>query len=314
MAVDLGTWLTPIRREYIETFIPEGGGAVRLVVADPDIAAHLRQELAILARPAGLWPIALDAAHVRLHMLQHVFHAIARALDWDTLLQTRLEHLVARAGYAWPRPGQRMNWTELATHNGVPPPSLLTTLQREINNSVWDDASLAQDFRKAMIALLDTRLADDQDPLGVAVLDWLRGDLKGLRAVRSAQIGARINRFNARAMLISLCRWVRQCGLHGLLVTLDISQLLLERRAVEAGFAYSTAAVMDGYEVIRQVIDDAEEFHGLLLVVTSDRRMIDGSAPKRDLSQYTALKMRVWDDVRPQGRDNPLSPLVTVAA
>jgi len=27
-----------------------------------------------------------------------------------------------------------------------------------------------------------------------------------------------------------------------------------------------------------------------------------------------ALKMRIWSDVRPEGRDNPLAPLVVLAA
>jgi hypothetical protein len=26
------------------------------------------------------------------------------------------------------------------------------------------------------------------------------------------------------------------------------------------------------------------------------------------------LKMRIWDDVRPEGRDNPLAPLVRLAS
>jgi len=34
----------------------------------------------------------------------------------------------------------------------------------------------------------------------------------------------------------------------------------------------------------------------------------------RAIGKYTALQMRVVDDVRPHGRDNPLAPLVRVAA
>jgi len=125
---------------------------------------------------------------------------------------------------------------------------------------------------------------------------------------------ARIGRHNARAMLVSLCHWLRTCGHRGLVIMLDIRRLLLDRREVSDGIAYTPAAVMDCYEVIRQLIDDAEHLEGLFLTVLADRRLINDDVPKRALSQYTALKMRVWDDVRPQGQDNPLSPLVVVAS
>ena len=79
------------------------------------------------------------------------------------------------------------------------------------------------------------------------------------------------------------------------------------------GIVYTAAAVMDCYEVIRQVIDDTEHFEGLFIVALAGPRLINDDVPKRALGQYTALKMRVWDDVRPQGLDNPLSPLVVIA-
>jgi len=64
--------------------------------------------------------------------------------------------------------------------------------------------------------------------------------------------------------------------------------------------------------VLRQVIDDTEHFTGLLLVVLADQALI-GDDAKRSLDAYLALKMRIWSDVRPEGRDNPLAPLVVLA-
>jgi hypothetical protein len=96
-------------------------------------------------------------------------------------------------------------------------------------------------------------------------------------------------------------------------VTLDIRQLGKTGAAVGSGLRYSPAAVMDGFEVLRQLIDDAEHFAGLLLVVIADDTLI-GDDLKRSLGAYQALKMRIWDDVRPEGRDNPLAPLVRLAS
>jgi hypothetical protein len=313
MPIALETWLAPIRREYLETFIPDGGGAVRFVVADDATRPALHARLAAAAADAGLSMIRIDTATTRLHMLHFVFFAITKELDWENLVQTRLESLVADAGYRWPQPGRRTSLASLAEANAVAPPLLRTTLQQHITRAVWEDGRLAQDFRKAMIALLDARLADDKDALRDGVLDWLGGELRSLKSVRDAQIGARIGRHNARAMLMSLCHWLRSCGHRGLVLLLDIRRLTRERREILEGVAYSTAAVMDCYEVLRQVIDDCEHFEGLFLVAVGDARLINDDAPKRALTQYTALKMRVWDDVRPLEQDNPLSPLVVIA-
>jgi hypothetical protein len=164
-----------------------------------------------------------------------------------------------------------------------------------------------------MIALLEAQLTGESEALRDAVFEWLRGELKSIARVKGAQIGGRIGRHNARAMLMSLCRWVRECGAGGMLVLLDIRRLHQAKAAVTDGFTYSPGAVMDCYEVLRQVIDDAEHFPGLFLVALAEPAALAADSP-RAIGKYTALQMRVVDDVRPHGRDNPLAPLVRVAA
>ena len=313
MAIDLDTWLGPIEREYLQSFIPEGGGAIRFVVAADADLATIRTRLERAGRNAGLTLIEIDTASIRLHMLHHVFFALAQRLDWSELIRDHLDRLIGEAGYRSVTAGQTLSLQTLAEVNGVAPALLRSGVQQRITQAVWDDAGLAQDFRHAVMAMLDAALMGDPNGQIPLVVDWLRDVPQSLRWVRPMQIGARIGRNNARAMLISLCHWLRVCGHPGLLVLLDIRQLLRERKEVEAGFSYSPAAVMDCYEVLRQIIDDTEHFEGMFLTVLADPRLVNDDVPKRSLTQYTALKMRVWDDVRPQGRDNPLSPLVMVA-
>ena len=169
-----------------------------------------------------------------------------------------------------------------------------------------------------MIALLTAELTGEDQPLADVVLEWLQGTLRTVAPLRRAHIGARIGRQNARAMLMSLCHWVRTCsrpdgGGKGILLLLDIRRLNREPREVADGLRYSPAAVMDCYEVLRQVIDDAEHFSGLFLVALADDALLNDN-PRRSLMQYTALQMRVADDVHPHERDNPLAPLVRLAA
>jgi hypothetical protein len=313
VAVKLDDWLAVIGREYLSDFIPAGGAAVRFAVADAETLDVLAHGLRARAAGSGVHVVKIDLAATRLHMVQNVVFAIAAALPWERLSQARLEALVAGAGYRWPEPGRPLLLPLLAEANGVAAHLLRRDLTQALSREIWQDARLTQDFRNAMIALLDARLTGEDAPLADAVLDWLRGTLRAVGQVRQAQIGRRIGRQNARAVLMSLCRWVRASGGGGVLLLLDIRQLHRERRDITEGLVYTPAAVMDCYEVLRQLIDDAEHFPGLFVAALADEAFLSDD-PRRSLGQYTALQMRVWDDVRPQGGDNPLAPLVRIAA
>jgi hypothetical protein len=255
MAIPLEPWLDLMREEYLASFIPDGGSAVRFVVAaDGDQTENVSMRLRELGWQCQLTVIGIDAATTKLHLLQNLFFTIARSIDWDALTQTQLERVVVDSGYRWPDPGRRSTLAVLAEANEVAPALMRMQINQEITRTVWQDARLAQDFRNAMIALLATRLADDRDALRDAVLDWLQGAPGRLGSARDAQIGAKIGRNNARAMLKSLCHF--------------------------------------------------------LAVLADPPLLADDS--RRSLNQYTALKMRVWDDVRPEHGDNPLAPLVQV--
>ncbi|MBN8892594.1 MAG: hypothetical protein BGP12_04265 [Rhodospirillales bacterium 70-18] len=311
MSTPVEPWLDLIEREYLASFIREGGGAVRFVVAEANRLEAVADGLGARAGRHGLATIRVDSAMLKLQHVQTLFFAMSQAIDWDTLMQARLERLLTECGYRWPEPGRRMDLAALSEALGVLPHLLRGQLSQEMTRAVWRAPQMAQDFRYAMIALLEARLAGEDNPLEAPVLEWLRGTLRRVGQVRGANIGAKVTRHSARAMLISLCHWVRACGGHGMLVLLDIRQLLRDRRAVVEGVVYTPAAVMDCYEVLRQTIDDAERFEGVFFAVLADPPLLDEES-RRALGQYTALKMRLWDDVRPQGRDNMLAPLVVL--
>ena len=161
---------TPVRREYVDTFIPDGGGAVRVVVGEDVALLAAERALAAAGEAVGLTIVRIDTASVKLHMLHQAFFAIATSLDWDAFMPARLEMLVTAAGCRWPAPGMGASLSVVADANGIAPTLLRTTLQRQITRAVWDDGRLAHDFRKAMIALLDARQGDDEEQLTSGVL------------------------------------------------------------------------------------------------------------------------------------------------
>ena len=304
-------WLRILAAEYLAEFIPAGGAALRIAVTDGRGIDRITGRLAALARAHRLHPVAIDAATTRLHMPQDLFFALARALPWPAMVQGFLEALFAANGYPWPRPGQTLSRAALAAALEVAPPLLNSQLNLWLTRAIWRERAYAQDFRAALLALCAGALDGDATAAATARA-WLDGEKIPAAALRAAAIGGRINRANARAMLIGLCHWVRAAGANGLLVSLDARRLHQPGPAPEGELRYSPAAVMDTYEVLRELIDDAEHLPGLLMVVLAEDALIGGDS-RRALDQYDALRMRVWPDVRPGEGQNPVAPLVWVA-
>jgi hypothetical protein len=313
MAVKLKEWLDLMDKEYLGDFIVNGGAAVKFVVADEGTIDLLKEHLTDQAAKHGLVLANVDSAIVKLHMIQDVFFAVSGQISWEADAQRFVEGLFQRQGYRWPSAGQPVALAEIAEANKVDATIMRREFNRWLTADLMNDTSMAQDFRIAVMQLCLNRLA----PAGhggeqvAPILQWLRGELRMLSALKNANIYSRITRYNARAMLGSLCRWLALAGHKGLLLSLDIRQLTRTASLVTDGVRYTSGAVMDAYEVLRQLVDDSDQFERFFVVVSADNSFI-GDDRKRSVDAYTALKMRIWDDVRARSQDNPLAPMVVI--
>lgn len=315
MAVALNEWLQLVDSEYLNDFVVEGGAAVKFIVSDEKVMETLKQQAQLQAEAHGLFFARIDSAEVKLHLIQDLFFAISRQADWTADAQRFVERLCESNGYQWPCPGQPVPLEDLADGNGVDAKILKKEFNQWLTKSVMHDIGMAQDFRIATTRLCLNRLVSADGPAEneTPIHQWLSGELQKIGPLRAAEIYAKITRHNARAMLRSLCRWVRLAGHNGMILSIDIRQLT---KAIPPGFAevrFTPNAVMDAYEVLRQLIDDIDLFEGLFVVVMADQAFL-GDDPKRSVSAYQALKMRIWDDVKARSRDNPLAPLVVLNA
>ena len=308
----LDAWLDILAREYLDGFVPAGGGALKIAVVDDAQVALAIGRLTALAGRHRLRAVAIDAAHTKLHLPQDMFFALARALPWAAMVQTYLESVFAANNYPWPRPGVPMARAALAEALAIAPPLLNNAINTWLTRGIWNNRDYAQDFRSALLALCQAALEADQ-AAAAPVLAWLHGEKVPAAQLRAAGIGGRITRAGARAMLVSLCHWVRRSGAGGLVVTLDVRRLHQPGAVAEGEVRYTPAAVMDTYEVLRELIDDTENLPGLFVVVLANPALIGGE-PRRALDAYDALRMRVWPDVRPGTGQNPVAPLVWLGA
>jgi hypothetical protein len=151
------------------------------------------------------------------------------------------------------------------------------------------------------------------DSLYLSIKEWLRGELRLVSALKQALIFQKVGRHNARNMLLSLAHWLKLSGKSGLVLLLDISRYTVGRpKEPDGTLYYSTGAVLDCYEVLRQFVDGTDESDYCFLAVLAPARFLD-EGDRRSVHAYDALKMRIWDEVHDKVHINPLAPLVRVS-
>ncbi len=313
MSIALAEWVALLHREYLAEFLPAGGAAVKMAVVFPEM--RLTTLDAVDAVAAGYQTARVDAAQTKIHMIHHLFHAVARQVNWDELadrwLRARLQ-----AGGILVEPDQPLADMDAIAHaNGLPTPQLFGDINRLVTNGVMNNFAMCKEFRTAMAMLcLGAVNPQNVSPTDADVVkQWLVGERCNLTALKRMQIYQRIGRHNARLLLASLAVWLHQVGLNGLVLLLDISVVVDNDLSALAPVRYSRAAVLDTYEVLRQCIDDTDELAHFLLVAVATPGLLDPHNPRRNVDNYTALKLRIADDVHDRQRANPLNALVRLA-
>ena len=79
-------WVDFLRQEYLESFIPEGGGAIKFVVPlEEETRAQLSPMLQRTAVERGFLTVHVDAETTGVHAIDRIFFRIAEQLPWREL-------------------------------------------------------------------------------------------------------------------------------------------------------------------------------------------------------------------------------------
>ena len=269
------------------------------------------------AAAGGYVAAGVDAVDVRVHMIDQVFFAVARQVDWDALAARRVRAAFAAVDHPVADAGDDISVEAVAAHHRVDPGELSRDVNRHLQQAVFHDYAMVQEFRVAMLRLCQSQLRTGQvtEAEHNAVLEWLRGELRQISLLRSAMIFRRIGRHNARQLLFSLAHWLAVDGGAGLLLEVDLRRFGFARRPAPEerhGLYYTKAALLDGYEMLRQLIDNTDELSHCCVVVLAAPEFI--SDVHRGVDAYQALKLRIYDEVRDRKRDNPYSSLVRLGS
>jgi hypothetical protein len=310
-------WVSVVGSEYLATFVRQGGAAVKFAAPTTDAGrADLRQRLAAAAEAHGFQLAIVDAADVRLHLIDRLFHAVARQLDWDGLARAFLERLLRARGLRLPPASESLSAARLAALNAAPEVLLRTELRAALAHELFEDYAMTREFRLAMFSLCAAQLDPTDNPaLEASIKDWLRGELRLVSEVKRALIFQKIARHNARHMLFSLAHWLTLTGKGGLLLVLDVARYAEAVRPAErgAGNYYTTSATIDLYEMLRQLIDATDEVSACFVAVLVGPDFLQLQDDRRGIRSYQALYFRIWDEVFDRNRENPFSSLVRIA-
>ncbi len=308
-------WLTVLREEYLKTFSREGGGAVKIAVFSAEQSLRdCEGRLDAMAHEESYVYAKVDSRFTKAHMIEKLFHKVAKQLDWDDLAYRFVLRLLEENGYQIPTSRSEFSLRHVAALNERKEPMLRRDLQTWLEKAIEGDSGLCREFRMGMIRLCLAQLdAGDSDRiLAHSVKEWLCGDLRLVSGVKKALIYQKVARHNARHMLSSLTRWLRLSGSGGLVLSLDISRYFAKKSEIpnDGSFSFTPSATMDLFELLRQFLDMADDMEGLLMVVLAPKEFLTDT--RRSVDRYEALKLRVWDDVRPKHSQNPLSTLVRI--
>lgn len=302
--------------DYLHGYVDSGGAAVKFVVPASDEGAGRLSEALREQAEARFAVARVDAVTTKVHLIEQVFFAVSRQIDWDALADSTARRALAAAAYPV-ADGDDLAVEAVAAAHGVDPRELKRDVDRQLQLLVYRDYAMVQEFRIAMLRLCQARLRTGQvtEAEHAAVLDWLTGDLRQISVLKSALIFRRITRHNARHLLFSVAHWLSVNGRAGLVLELDIRRLGQARRPVaeeRTGQYYTKAAVLDAYEVLRQLVDNTDELSHVCVVVVAGPDFL--TDPIRGVDAYQALKLRIYDEVRDLHRDNPYSSLIRLGA
>lgn len=309
-------WLAVVQEEYLQSFIRGGGAAVKFVVPTPEINhSELQQKLLEITNSEGYQFASVDAAKTAVHMIDNLFHEVARHVDWEDLAFSFASRILSENGYKIPSHRQEFVLQKIAELNGRDQRLLQNELNAILEKNLFFDYKMCQEFRIAVIRLCQAQLGMIQVP-GDVIKKWLCGELRLISAIKPALIFQKVARHNARHMLSSLSYWLHLAGKSGLVIVLDISRCLVQRPKPkdpnDVSRYYTKATTLDAYEVLRQFIDATDEMEFCFIAVIAPTPFLQPD-DRRGVWSYDALKLRIWDEVRDKSRANPLSSLIRLS-
>ncbi len=287
-----------IKNEYFDTYIANGGSKIKFVTGKKGSGkSHLVKLMAFDASDSGFITVELDSRNLLLSDLTNLYLAIFKAIDFDDLIRRSSVRMVNSMGYDYSLSYDKSfaSWLgdkgELSFYSKSEIRAGLRKFYQENPNL---DYNFAQILSLLASQALGTLKLDKETKETVDA--WLNADktikVSALRSLGLA--GYKINKFNARYLIRSLSELVHLAGYNGLFVSIDNTESMISTSSLNP-VKYTKMRRDDGYEAIRELIDDIDTFRYFFLVFGFDRSLIDNE--KIGVKSYQALWLRIQNEI-----------------
>lgn len=281
---------------YLDDYIACGGSKVKFLTGKPGSGkTHALLLLLEEARQLGYVTFFTSARQMRLNKFDSLYQAVLEAVDVESLVSSYCDNVIGSLGYEPIQLNPEQDLFAWAQERGRAPDSLRREIQEKLDG-LYLDGKINHNFAMAFTQLCahhlgSRRLADGQKE---TLQEWLKGRQVPARSLKPLRIFTRIDKYNARHMMVSFLHLLRLCGRPGLCAVVDDLSALLER-GPEGRALYGKAARNEVYESLRQLVDDFAGFEGAFFVFAGRTELIHDE--KRGFKSYEALWMRVQNEV-----------------
>src|SRR5437762_6476668 len=141
-------WLDIFERDYLATFVHEGGASTKVLVVEAGLAADLVSTLIAAAERNGLLATHVDQTVQRVYSMDRLFNAVARQINWQSLARDFMRATLQATGYVIPDGDPIVD--AVAAANSVDAGEVAITVQQQLTKLVMQDYTIARDFRVAM--------------------------------------------------------------------------------------------------------------------------------------------------------------------
>ena len=311
-------WLDIVKGEYLDGFIKDGGAAIKFAVPTAEgLGPLLKTRLVEMASGMGYLVAFVDSGETRVHMPQEIFFRIAQQVDWRLLARRVVLRLCLDLGYKTDaidvRDGPPLI-EAISEANSVEESMIALEMRNPLFQAVAQNTNMSRDFRMAMTHLCRAEMGGaGQSQHSTPILEWVTGANRRIANVRRYSMYNGIVRTNARYVLESLLYWVRFAGHPGTVLLLSNSRVTLRQNPRDGLLFYSRPAVMDHYELLRELIDSTDRLEGFMGLILSSEDSMDDDPRRKGVPIYQALQARIADEIVARNQANPMATLVRLA-
>ncbi len=189
-------WVDHLNKEYLSTFIKNGGATIKFVVADEAVKPRLKRALKSKAEELDYLVIDIDSSDCRFHMPQDIFFALAKQVDWRLIARKFIFIHANKFGFQTNNIDPKTEkpiFQEIATENDLSKNDIFLTLMPELY-SIPKNKSMVKDFRVAMTQLcLQEGHSGGSHYGGQPIVHWLTGSNTRITNVKPFLIYTPIN-------------------------------------------------------------------------------------------------------------------------